>query len=245
MRVLNLVILTFLFVGCKKASERSCIKSVGDEVVIERELGEFNRLYLGPHLKYTLVQDTVNKVIVRGGQNLIDFVKTDVSNGKLFIENENKCNFLRSYRKKISVELHVKKIQNIDYDATEPVYCENMLITDYLSVTITESAGRFHLDLSAQVLHTSAFKNWANFEVTGQVGFYKAYLRGNSFGNTMGLNVSDSIHVISDSGEDIEINADGVILRSQTRSTGNIIYIGTPVVIDHSSLGEGQLIDIN
>lgn len=245
MRFLGLVILTLLFVGCKKASERSCVKSVGDEVVIERELGEFNRLYLGPHLKFVLVQDTVNRAIITGGENLLNFVSTELVDGKLFIANENKCNFLRSYKKKVSVELHVKKLQNIEYDATEPVHCQNQLITDFLTVTINESAGRFYMDVNASVLHTVVNRNWGNFEFTGAVNFFKANIRGNSFGNAFGLNVSDSIHVISYSGDDLDINADGVLLRSQIHSSGNIGYIGTPLLIDHTSFGDGQLLDKN
>lgn len=240
-----LIILTVVLVGCKKASERSCVKSAGEEITVERELEDFNKLYLGSHLKFILVQDTVNKVVLTGGKNLLNFIETNVSNGKLFISNENKCNFLRSYKKKVTVELHLKKIQNIEYDATEPVYCENQLVTDYLSVTINESAGRFYLDVNALVLHTLAYNNWGNFEVTGNVGFYKAYVRGNAFGNSYGLSVSDSIHVVNDSGEDIDINADGVLLRSQTLATGNIGYIGYPTQIDHTSFGEGQLLNKN
>lgn len=231
--------------GCKKAQDRSCVKSVGDQISVERALNDFNMIYLGPHLKYTLVQDTVNKVIINGGENLINFVETEVIDGKLFVTNNNKCNFLRSYKKKISVEIHLIKVQNIEYDATETVTCANQLITDYLSVSINESAGRFYLNLSAQVLYTSVGRNWGNFEVVGNVNYYKADIRGNSFGNTYGLSVADSIHVISYSAEELDINADGVLLRSQTHSSGNIGYIGTPVFIDHTSFGEGKLLDKN
>lgn len=245
MRIAAIFILAFVLFSCKKAEDRACAKSVGEETVEERTFVDFNRLYLGPHIEYVLVQDTVNKAIITGGKNLLNFILTDVEDGKLFITNENKCNFLRSYKKKVKVELHVKKIQNILYDATEVVRCKNQLISDYLSVTIVESAGRFYLDVAAEVLYTVVERNWGNFEVTGNVNYYKLDIGGNSFGNTYGLNVADSIHVRTYSSEDLELNADGVVLRSQIHSTGNIGYIGTPTVIDHSSFGEGQLMDNN
>ncbi len=245
MRIYLFILIYLVFVSCEKATERLCVKGVGSEESIERELGEFNQLYLGPRLRFDLVQDTVNKVVIRGGENIIGFVRTDIVDGKLFITNENRCNFLRSFKKKIIVELHLKKIQNIEFDATEPAYCLNSISTDYLSVTINESAGRFYLDLTAEVLYTVVNRSWGNFEVVGNVNYYKAHLRGNAFGNTMGLSVSDSIHVITRSGGDLDINADGVLLRSQIYSVGNIGYIGSPTIIDHSSLGEGQLLNKN
>lgn len=245
MRKLLFIWIPVLFFSCEKASERACIKGFGDDSMIEQELGEFNQLYLGPRLRFDLVQDTLNKIVIKGGENVIGFVKTELIDGKLFITNENKCNFLRSYKKKINVELHLKKVQNIEFDATEPAYCLNTLSTDYLSVTINESAGRFHLDLNAEVLYTVVNRNWGNFEVVGNVNYYKAHLRGNAFGNTTGLSVLDSIHVITRSGSDLDINADGVLLRSQIYSVGNIGYIGTPLIIDHMSFGEGELLNKN
>ena len=245
MRVFKFILISLIFFSCEKASDRACVKGVGTETVLEQDLGEFNQLYLGPRIRFDLVQDTVNRVIIRGGENIVGFVKSEIVDGKLFITNENKCNFLRSYKKKITVELHVKKLQNIEFDATEPAYCLNKLSTDYLSVTINESAGRFHLDVNAEVLYTVVNRNWGNFEVEGNVNYYKAHLRGNAFGSTIGLVVQDSIHVITRSGSDLDINADGVLLRSQIYSVGNIGYIGTPAIIDHSSFGEGQLLNKN
>lgn len=245
MRVAVLIVASVFVFGCKKASDRSCVKSAGEEITVERELDDFNLLYLGSHLNINLVQDTVNKVLIHGGENLINFIRTDVENGKLYIVNENKCNFLRSYKKKITVELHLKKVRNIEYDATEPVFCENQIVTDYMTVTINESAGRFYLDISALELHTFARNNWGNFEITGNTNYLRIYTRGNAFGNTFGLNVADSIYIINDSGEDVDVNADGVFLRSQILSTGNIGYIGNPTQIDHTSFGEGELLNKN
>lgn len=245
MRIYLYILFSFVVLSCNKASERACLKGAGGNTFIEQELNEFNRLYLGPNLRFDLVQDTINKLSIEGGENLVNFVKAEIVDGKLYITNENKCNFLRSYKKKIKVELHLKKIQNIEFDATEPVYCQNTLLTDYLSVTINESAGRLNLNLDAQVLYTVVNRSWGNFEVIGNVNFYKASLRGSAFGNTKGLFVSDSIHVITRSGNDLEINADGVLLRSQIYSVGNIGYIGNPSIIEHTSFGEGELLNIN
>ena len=61
--------------GCKKSEDRNCFKSTGAMSVKEIELGEFSRLYMGPHLKYVLIQSDENKLRIVGGKNVINFVE--------------------------------------------------------------------------------------------------------------------------------------------------------------------------
>ena len=42
----------FILASCKKAEDRRCFKSVGDETTVEIELDSFNELFLGPHLNF-------------------------------------------------------------------------------------------------------------------------------------------------------------------------------------------------
>ena len=69
MRIIVLFI-TFVFIlaSCKKAEDRPCFKGVGDETTVEIELASFETLFLGPHLNYILVQDTLGKVVLTGGE---------------------------------------------------------------------------------------------------------------------------------------------------------------------------------
>ena len=40
----------------------------------------------------------------KGGENLLNFITTEIIGGKLIIQNTNRCNFLRSYKKVVVVE---------------------------------------------------------------------------------------------------------------------------------------------
>ncbi|MBL1279328.1 MAG: DUF2807 domain-containing protein [Fluviicola sp.] len=245
MKKLVFFLLLAVVFSCKKAEDRSCFKVVGDITSKEILLGNFNKMYMGPHLKYVLVQDSVNKVVLIGGKNLLNFVETKVESSLLTINNNNKCNFFRSYSKIITVEIHYINVINIDFEGTEKVESRNQMQTNYLTLTITNGAGEFNLNINALSLNLVVSKGWGNYNLNGQVNFLKINARNNSFGESYGLSVADSIHVVSNSSETIKINADNCFLRSETNISGDIWYKGSPISIVHNSYGDGTLLDKN
>ena len=154
MRLALLIILGFLVFGCKKSEDRNCFKSTGGLSVRDVELNEFGRIFLGPHLKYVFIQDTVNRLEVVGGKNIINFVEASYDGDLLSINNINKCNFLRSYDKKMTVYIHFKNIYNITFEGTEEVDCQSTLNLNDVVLTIRDGAGEFNLSLNANSLQT-------------------------------------------------------------------------------------------
>lgn len=245
MRILLVFIISIVLVSsCKKPENRACYKSIGDELVQERQLSDFSLLDLGPHLKYVLVQDSVNKVLISGGKNLVNFVETIVEEGKLTILNKNKCNFLRKLDNVIVVEIHFKEIVNIYSESTEEVFCES-LSTNYLTVAMRDGAGTMNLNINVINVDVLVSHGWGNFYLSGNANFASFKIRSNGFGNAYDLNVNDSIHAISNSSEVFKINAENCLLRSQTHSYGDIWYVGVPNEKEHFSYNTGELIDKN
>jgi hypothetical protein len=239
------IVLLCLF-SCKKSEDRNCFKSTGELTSKEIPLVDFDKIYFGPHLKYILVQDTINKVVLHGGKNLLNFVETSVDDdARLNVRNNNKCNFLRDYDKVITVEIHLKFLRNMLFEGTHELTCQNTLNTDYLAVVMTDGAGFMSLDVNAYQIFCSTTNGWCNFELKGNVQYLNLQIEGNGFGSTYGLHVSDSLDVISNTPEIVKVNADGCIFRAQTLKTGDIWYIGYPQSVTWNAYGEGELLDKN
>jgi hypothetical protein len=242
-------LLYIAFIGalfsCKKAEDRTCLKGAGEESVKEVIVPSFDRLDLGPHLKYVLVQDTVEKLVLRGGFNLLNHVETSVSEGLLTISNGNKCNFLRNYKKEIEVEIHFQDIKNVHFEGTKELKCSNTLILNDLSFTIRDGAGRVNLDVNANSLQMLVTHGWGNFDINGNVNFMKLEVRSNGFGNTEGMTVVDSIYVLQSSAENVSINSNNTLLRAEIGGSGDVLYKGTPTQIDLNNYGTGELVDNN
>lgn len=234
-----------LFTACEKEEDRDCVKTTGDEVTKEVALEGFSELFLGPHLKYVLVQDSVNKALITGGENLVNFVAFNQEGNLLSITNDNACNFLRTYDKSIVVELHFKSINNVSFEGTEELVCKNTLVLNDLFFLIRDGAGKVNLDIKANSLDLLITNGWGNFDIDGEVNYAKFQIKSNGFGDAYDLVSKDSLHVISSTQETVKINTNGALLRAQTFGDGDIWYIGTPTFLEFNPYGGGQLINKN
>jgi len=246
MRDLIIVLsVAIMVLGCKKPENRSCAKFTGKNISKEVKLNEFNRLFLGPHLKYILVQDTEEKVVISGGENLVNFIKTEIKDGLLSIRNENKCNFLRSYKKEVTVELHLKKIHNIQFEGTKELICSNTLNLDDVVLVIRDGAGKVNLDLNANSLQTVVTNGWGNFDFKGIVNYLKLEIKANGFGTTYDLDVVDSVHVLTKTQETVSVRFSNGLNRVEVNGGGDVWYKGSPSNLFFNQYGTGQLLDKN
>ena len=98
---------------------------------------------------------------------MVNFIGTDVVDGKLTVTNNNKCNFLRTYKKSVIAEIHLVDVTQIEFDGTNPLVCKNQLTCPELSVIIKNGAGEFNLNIDNIVLKVSISNGWGNMVVSG------------------------------------------------------------------------------
>ncbi len=242
--LLYISLISSLF-ACKKAEDRTCSKSYGEVTADERTLTNFTSVFMGPHIEYTLVQDSINKVIIRSGENMVKHIITEVVDGELRITNENKCNFLRSYKKGVEVELHLVDVNKILFEGTKELSCLNQLNLNQLNFIIRDGAGHVDLNVLSPKLQVTVTHGWGNFTLHGDVDYLRLEVRSNGFGNTYDLNVLDSMHVISSTQENVMVNVDNLLLRVQINQDGDVWYVGQPTTVELTQVGSGELIDKN
>lgn len=246
MRIIVLFIaFFFILASCKKAEDRPCFKGVGNETTVEIELASFETLFLGPHLNYVLVQDTVEKVVLIGGENLVNFIGANIKDGELRITNDNRCNFLRTYKKSVTAEIHLVNLNRIEFQGTKPLVCQNALTCPILDITIIEGAGAFNLKINNSRLKIYISNGWGGVVVSGSTSYANFNARSNGVIDSYGLAVQDSLHVISKTPRTLKVNAEGAGFKVETSSDGDVWYIGTPTVLEHIESGTGELIDKN
>lgn len=234
-----------ILVSCKKSEDRACWKSTGEETSVEMQLDPFSKVFFHEHIEYVLVQDSVEKIIITGGKNLVNFIKVDFVDGFLDVKNENKCFFLRSYKKKIRAEIHFKQINEIIFEGTEPLTNQGLLEFNWLNILIRDGAGSVKLNFKAESIFATISHGWGDFTFTGHTKQANFNIRSNGFCDTYGLTVVDSLTVVSNTQGITKINANGVKLKAQIDTGGDIYYKGTPFSVKLNQYGEGQLIDAN
>jgi hypothetical protein len=243
MKWLNLLILITLISSCKKPEQRACFKKSGELSSRIYEFGSFNQLHLKEHLTYKLVQDSTNKVLVRGGSNLLNFVEVMGENGVLTIENKNRCNYLRSYEIP-EVEIHYTKLINILFEGTERLYNDDTLITDYLTITLRDGAGHMELNVKAIDVNAINTHGWGRLTLKGETQSLRANLMGDGKFDFSQVTAINQIKLITSSSVDQRVNAAGIPLHVELNGVGNVYYYGLPSVINTVQYGKGKLINV-
>lgn len=244
MRLIQLIILVGLLFSCKKPTNRTCWKFAGEVKVLTIPVGEFTALFLNSHLSYTLVQDSTDKIVITGGENLIEHVKWSNDSGMLTIENGNKCNFLRSPKNEIKVAIHCTNVANIRFEGTEPLVGIGTLKSDYFVLFIRDGAGPVSLNLESLVVNADIAHGWGEYHLSGKTKTARIAVRSNGSCSVDQLQITDSVYVGSESQGDIILNASGIPMAGFIKSGGNIRYKGTPSLISVVKTGDGKLIPI-
>lgn len=244
MRYLQIVLLLGLVFSCKKPVNRTCWKFAGESKTISIPVGDFTALFLNGHLSYSLVQDSTDKIVITGGENLIGHVKWTNENGLLTLENGNKCNFLRDPKNLIYVEIHCTTVANIRFEGTEPLKSIGKLKSDYFVLFIRDGAGPVTLNLESLVVDADIAHGWGEYHLSGKTKTARIAVRSNGFCTVDQLQITDSVYVGSESQGDITLNANGIPMAGYIKSGGNIRYKGIPSSITVIKTGDGNLIPI-
>ncbi len=231
--------------SCKKPENRTCFKLMGNETTKEIALEDFDRLDLREHVRYVIIQDSLDKVVLKGGKNLLNLIEVSVSGGMLTIENKNRCGFLRNAKKVVVAEIHCTKLINVRFVGTESLTCEGEINTDYFTFYSRDGAGDVNLAINAQVIDAEANHGWCNFTLTGTAQTARICAKSNSYCDVTGLHVSDSIYVASETVGNIKINADNLVIHGYITESGNILYKGTPLGVDVLLNGTGKVVSEN
>ncbi len=142
-----LLLLLATLASCTKEGG-TCISSTGTLIRQERIVPDFDSISLNEYVNLILTQDTVNRVFVETGKNIIGGISTNVSERLLTIHNYNECNWLRSYDKPINVYVSVKNLMKLSYNSSGDVTNKNPLMSSPFWVDVWGGCGTIDLDLN-------------------------------------------------------------------------------------------------
>lgn len=238
-----LTVMLLVFFSCKKPEDRLCFKVVGEERQLDFEFEEdFDTLILKGDLTYEIVPDTVNKIQLIGGANLIKHIDFSANNGRLEIQNINKCDFLRDRTQKVKAKLHVKELSFLIYEGTNSLTFLDTIKSSELRVYNRDGAGTLDLLVSTGYLEVVVEYGWADYKVAGNSLFTYLACNTNSFCDARELKTNSWLNVLSNTEGDMLVNASTEEFVPRIHSGGNIKYTGTPLEVKLEQVGIGKLI---
>lgn len=231
-------LLTF-FVSCKKENAFDCFKSNGSETKQSRSISGFDVIKVYDKIDLNISKGTEFKVEVVAGKHIISNITTEVKNNELLIHNKNKCNFVRGYKKRITVNVTIPYLEKVENNSVGTVRFEDNFTQDSVFVR-AENSGDIYVNGTFNYVRTSSHGN-GDIYVAGTCSTLSAYMFGTNFLYASDLTVSNYIFVESVSTGDCYISApnNGTFEYNIWRN-GNIYYKGNPLYINNFSDGSGK-----
>ncbi|MFK7756452.1 MAG: DUF2807 domain-containing protein [Flavobacteriales bacterium] len=240
MRVLILAMIVLLFSRCNKPDAPDCFQAKGSTVTEPLELEEpFHSITIYDNIKLVLTNDTtLNEFYeITGAENLIPDLKFTISDGELTIENNNSCNWVRSYNDfTLYMNKHdVTHVFNYGTEGVEITYSSSVLVLEQQN-SLADNSIKFSGDSLTVNMHTgSGFTS-----VTGNAEYGQFYCNGFTSVITDGFEVENIL--ANNSGAGSMFVTPTATLFAYIGGSGNIIYTGNLVELDTEIVGSGEVL---
>ncbi len=239
--IIILVITGFAFFSCKKENLCDCVKSTGTQLSTYRELSNFNCIYLEGKIDVYVTQGSTFTVRVDAGENLQSLIKTELDGETLKVVNNNRCNWVRDYDKKISVYItapHFKYIENSGLGTIETIG----VITQSEITCRIKNSGAIKLNLNVDRVGGSAHGNGDLYLSGITKQFFYDYV-GTNYLYASELTIKEYVYLHSVTLGKSYINApQNGLMDIIIDQAGSIYYTGNPTTIHLTKNSKGNLI---
>ncbi len=236
-RIAHIVLVALALTGCKKDK---CLKSLGDVVTKERVLINFTEVEVNDNINLVLTQDTVNKVMVEAGENLHDWIETEVKDGRLIVTDYNRCNWLRSFKKEITIHVHLQQLDRLEFNSTGDVSCTNTLLVDFFKFRSLTATGNIQLQLQADSTDFRVETGPVDLLLSGTANYNYLYHSGTGFVWAEDY-ITNKTHFNHTSSGEFHVRATQQLV-AEIRSVGDAYYYGNPTTLESTITGAGDLI---
>jgi len=194
-------------------------------------------------IELEIKQGTEYKVELTAGKNLLDNISSVNNNGVLTLINNNRCNFVRGYKKNILFTITVPKIDTVENRGVGTIRFAEGFKQDTIFL-LAENSGDTYLNGTFKLLKTGSHGN-GDIYINGTCDNLFVYTYGTNSFRGENLTVNKFIFIETISIGDVRVNApENGILQCRIWRAGNIYYKGNPAVVEDYSDGsaKGRLI---
>ncbi|WP_027421163.1 GIN domain-containing protein [Crocinitomix catalasitica] len=240
--IIPFLLILFLIGACKKSEDRACFKGIGDQITIEVPLDSVRHFVLNKNIRYKIYQDTLNKIVINGGSNMVNFITVGNADHVLNINNENKCRFLRSEEDLVEVEIHYPFYDTFFMDVTDSVIFVDTIVTENLYVEMRDGGGSAKMNVRAYELGFIVSNGAADFTLGGRVTKAELKVQNNGAANTENLIIDEYVFIYQNSTANILLNMNLNKALVVIDGSGDVIHIGNPNILIREGLGTGEII---
>lgn len=239
------LLISIIITSCDDENAGDCIQTEGERTHKEITFASFEEIIVNENIELYIIDSEEDKIVIEGGENLIEDIETNITNNTLEITNNNTCFFDRDFET-IKVFVYNNNITRIRNSSNLPVYSIGTLhytslelisenyLSDYLN------SGDFNLDLNTTSLRIVA-NGPSNYSLTGNCENININFAGAN-PRFEGENLLvESAFLFARSTNDIIINVTNEI-SGNLYSTGDVILVNEPNIINLNAHYTGLII---
>jgi hypothetical protein len=213
------------------------IKGNGNTTTVTRSTSDYDTVDCAGSFDYILVAGTEGRIIIEGESNLLEYIITEVNNGKLLIKTEQGKNLNPSKNKTIKITIPFKDIDAVSLSGSGDLWNEDQINSDDFEATLSGSGD---VILNIQSKNTSgSISGSGDLTIKGATQNLSARVTGSGDFHGFGL-ISKNTDVSVTGSGDAEVVCTGQ-LKARVTGSGDIEYKGNPAKEDSKVTGSGSI----
>lgn len=234
---LAIVVTAILCVTVAHAQWGKKIKGNGNVISIERQTGTYSGISIDGFYEIELVEGPEGKLDLRGEENILENIETEVKGNMLIVKRKNNLNLIPSKDKDVFITIPVDKIDKIRLSGSGKFTGKKELKADDLDIRVS---GSRNIDLTIDVENISvAISGSSNIKLKGMTNRIKVRSSGSSNIQAYDL-VADSADFELSGSSNVEVTVNET-LSSRVSGSGHIRYHGNPQQINNQISGSGSV----
>lgn len=238
--VIGALLMVWLLPGCQKENMGDCFKSTGSVTTESRSLMPFKHLEVEDNVNVQIIFDNNTFAEVEAGKNLLSLIETEVRDETLFVRNNNKCNWVRSYKVPVNVTVHCPQLNSIISRGYGEVETLDTVRTDGFFAEQWLASGKLKLKLNTPSVYLKSHTGPADYECSGVVDYLYAYNSSQGIFKLAEIEARKALIWNKGTG-DIHVNVSDS-LDMIIEHLGDVYYTGDPDFVEAEITGSGEAI---
>ncbi len=214
------------------------IKGNGNVVTVERSVGDYDAVALAGWFDVELVAGDEGELTLKGESNLLEYIKTEVKNGKLIVKVEKGVNLKPSnWNSGIYITVPVEAINSVTLSGSGDIVGKTTLKSDNFDTRISGS-GDITLAIEAENVEAT-LSGSGDINLEGRATNLDIQVSGS--GDIKAYELEAEFATVQVSGSaDVKVTVNQSI-DARVSGSGDISYRGNPKKIKSKSSGAGDI----
>ncbi len=238
MKTIILVVATVMTFSCAEAQwGGKKVKGNGKIKTEKRSTSDYEGIHCAGSFDYMLVAGKEGQITLEGEENLLEFIVTEVRDGKLIVKTEKGKNIQTSRNNTIKITIPFESIDNVSLSGSGDLWSEGVIASENFSASITGSG-----DVILDIKTTSTKANVTgsgDLTLKGTTDNLEADVTGSGDFHGFDLQSTNTDVSVTGSG-DAAVVCNGNF-KARVSGSGDIEYKGKPQKEDTKVSGSGSI----